>query len=78
MTFLSVGMTKMGANWSNLGVAFRFHSDYNQIEENKKIRRFPKILQKNVEKVLTFPNNRNILIIEQVFGIDKTERGGFK
>lgn len=65
----------LGVNWSNLGIAFRFHSVYNQIEENTKIRRFPKTLQKIVEKVLTFPKNRNILITEQVFGINETERG---
>ena len=55
-------------------IAFRFHKAYNQIEENTKIRRFPKILQKFVEKVLTFPKSRIILKTEHLFVFAELER----
>lgn len=41
----------------------------------RKIRRFPKIFQEFVEKVLTFPILRNILIAEHMFGVRKVREG---
>ena len=41
----------MGANWSNLGIVFRFRTGYNLIKKTKNSK-IPKYLSKNVEKSL--------------------------
>ena len=65
----------MGANWSNLGIAFRFHSAYNQAKENAETLQNSKKTSNNCRKSIDISEITEYTISRTSVRYAKTERG---